>query len=192
MNGRDDKKRCSWVNLQNEKYIKYHDEEWGRPVYDDYRLFEMLVLESFQAGLSWECILKKREAFRAAFDGFDFEKVSAYDEQKVQELLQNEGIVRNRRKIEAAIHNATVFINIREKCETFANYIWQFTSVRVVYETGKTRSELSDRITKDLKKRGMKFIGTTIIYSLLQAVGIVNSHESGCFLCREIMDGESD
>ena len=149
----DGKDRCSWANPKNPIYIDYHDKEWGVPVYDDHKLFEMLILESFQAGLSWECVLNKREAFREAFDDFDVYKVSAYDEEKQAQLKENKGIIRNQRKISAAVH-----------------------------ETGKTSSELSDQISKDLKKRGMKFVGTTIIYSYLQAVGVVESHEEGCFL----------
>ena len=148
------------------------------PVYDDHKLFEMLILESFQAGLSWECVLNKREAF----DDFDVYKVSAYDEEKQAQLKENKGIIRNQRKISAAVSNATIFMKIQEQYGTFSEYLWKFTDHKIIHEMGKTSSELSDQISKDLKKRGMKFVGTTIIYSYLQAVGVVDSHEEGCFL----------
>lgn len=178
----DNKERCKWCNCKNELYIKYHDEEWGKPVYDDNKLFEMLLLESFQAGLSWECVLNKREYFRKAFDNFDYYKISNYDCDKMNKLLENENIIRNKLKIKAAINNAKIFIQIQKEYKTFANYIWNFTNNQIIYEIGKTSSELSDRISKDLKKRGMKFVGTTIIYSYLQAIGIVYSHETQCFI----------
>ncbi len=178
-------KRCTWVNLDNPLYIKYHDEEWGVPVYDDNKLFEMLLLESFQAGLSWECILNKREAFKEAFDNFNYEKISKYDDKKIEELLQNKEIIRNRRKITAAIKNARVFMDIQKEYQSFSNYLWSFTNNEIIYEYDKTKSELSDKISKDLEKRGMKFVGTTIIYSYLQAVGIINSHEPDCFLYKK-------
>lgn len=179
---RDGKTRCFWANPKNESYIKYHDEEWGRPVYDDSRLFEMLILESFQAGLSWECVLNKREAFREAFDGFDLEKVCAYDEAKEEALMQNEKIIRNRRKIQAAVNNACIFREIVREYGSFSDYLWGFTARQTIRENGRTSSPLSDTISKDLKKRGMKFVGTTIIYAYLQAVGVIDSHEKGCFL----------
>lgn len=185
MKYQDGKDRCFWVNPKNQIYIDYHDKEWGVPVHDDHKLFEMLILESFQAGLSWECVLNKREAFREAFDDFDVQKVSAYDEKKQARLKQNERIIRNQRKISAAVTNAQIFIKIQEECGSFAKYLWQFTNEQVIYETGKTSSDLSDQISKDLKKRGMKFVGTTIIYSYLQAVGVIYSHEEGCFLCKQ-------
>lgn len=175
-------KRCFWANPQNEKYVKYHDEEWGKPVYDDYRLFEMIILESFQAGLSWECILNKRENFKNAFDNFDIDKICMYDENKIEELMQNKGIIRNKLKIESSIKNSKIFKEIQKEYGSFSNYIWHFTNNKIIYETGKTKSELSDLISKDLKKRGMSFVGTTIIYSYLQAIGIINSHEKDCFL----------
>ena len=174
-------KRCSWCNLKNKLYIKYHDEEWGTPVYDDNKLYEMLLLESFQAGLSWECVLNKREYFRQAFDNFDYDKISNYNNDKINELLKNENIIRNRLKINAAIKNGRIFKEIQEEYKKFANYIWSFTNNKVIFEFDKTSSELSDTISKDLKKRGMNFVGTTIIYTYLQAIGIVNSHERGCF-----------
>ena len=178
----DGKKRCCWANPKNERYIRYHDEEWGVPVYDDGMLFEMLVLECFQAGLSWECVLNKREAFRAAFDGFDLEAVCAYGEDKLEALVRDPGIIRNRLKIQAAVTNARVFREIQGEFSSFAGYLWHWTEGKVVYESGLTHSELSDRISKDLKKRGMKFVGTTVIYAYLQAVGVIYSHDGGCFL----------
>ena len=178
-----DKKRCGWCNLKNPLYVKYHDEEWGVPVYDDSTLFEFLVLEPFQAGLSWETILNKRENFRVAFDGFDPEVICGYGSEKIEALMADAGIIRNRRKIVATIVNAEVFLKIQKEWGSFSAYIWNFTDGKILYENDKTFSPLSDRISKDLKKRGMKFVGTTIIYSYLQAVGIINSHEDGCYLC---------
>lgn len=179
----EEKVRCKWANPQNEIYIKYHDEEWGQASYDDDYLFEMLVLESFQAGLSWECVLNKREEFREAFDNFDYKKIACYNEDKIEQLRQNKDIIRNRLKIRAAVTNAKVFQEIQKEYGTFSDYIWRFTNNKVVYEMDQTSSELSDLISKDLKKRGMKFVGTTIIYSYLQAIGIIYSHEKECFLC---------
>lgn len=178
--------RCSWCNLKNQLYVKYHDEEWGRPVYDDARLFELLVLEPFQAGLSWETILNKREGFRAAFDGFDAERICRYGESKIQELMQNPEIIRNRKKIEAAIRNAKVFLELKEEWGTFSEYIWHFTDHAVICETGRASSPLSDAVSKDLKKRGMKFIGTTTVYAYLQAIGVIDSHDEGCYLHRAV------
>ena len=178
----DGKMRCGWANPKNERYIRYHDEEWGVPVYDDRKLFEMLLLECFQAGLSWECVLNKREAFREAFDNFDPDKVCSYDEAKLETLKSNPGIIRNSLKIQAAVTNARVFRQIRQECGTFSNYLWGWTGGKVIYERGKTSSPLSDAVSKDLKKRGMKFVGTTIIYSYLQAVGLIHSHDENCFL----------
>ena len=174
--------RCTWVNNKNSNYIKYHDEEWGVPVHEDNKLFEMLVLESFQAGLSWECILNKRESFRSAFDNFNYQKISNYNDKKIEELMNNKNIVRNRRKIIATINNAKIFIKIQQEYQNFSNYLWSFTKNEIIYETGKTKSTLSDKISKDLQKKGMKFVGTTIIYSYLQAIGIINSHEKECDL----------
>lgn len=178
-------KRCTWVNLNNPLYIKYHDEEWGVPVYDDNKLFEMLLLESFQAGISWECILNKREAFKEAFDNFNYQKISNYNEEKIEELLNNKNIIRNKRKIKSAITNAKIFMDIQKEYQSFSNYLWSFTNNEIIYEYDKTKSELSDKISKDLERRGMKFVGTTIIYSYLQAVGIINSHEPDCFLYKK-------
>lgn len=178
----DGKQRCWWANPRNERYIRYHDEEWGQPVHDDHKLFEMLVLESFQAGLSWECILNKREAFRQAFDNFDLDKVCAYDAEKELELQNNPGIVRNKLKIHAAVNNAIIFKAIQQEYGSFSDYLWKWTDGKVIYETGLDSSPLSDAVSDDLKRRGMKFVGTTIIYAYLQAVGVIDSHEEGCFL----------
>lgn len=176
-------KRCSWVDLRSERYIAYHDLRWGKPEHDDRQLFEMLVLESFQAGLSWLTILNKQEAFEAAFDGFDPAVVAAYPEDKVEVLMANPGIVRNRRKILAAIGNARVFLNIQKEFGSFDRYLWGFTQGKTLVNTTgvvPTHSELSDRISRDLKARGMSFVGTTIVYSYLQAVGVVNDHDPDC------------
>ena len=196
MTNEREKKRCRWVNLQNGIYVKYHDEEWGKPLRDDKALYELLILESFQAGLSWECVLNKREAFRAAFDGFDIEKVAAYGDEKEAALMQNTGIIRNRLKIRAAIKNSQIFKKIQEELGTFSDYIWGFTKGESVKEefTLRTTSPLSDAISKDLKKRGMTFVGSTIIYSYLQAIGVINGHEKDCFLycgCREILQKQN-
>lgn len=176
-------KRCTWVNLNNPLYIKYHDEEWGVISHDDHYLFEMLLLESFQAGLSWECVLNKRKAFKKAFDNFDYHKISNYKETKINELLVNKDIIRNRLKIKAAITNAQIFMNIQKEYGTFDKYIWSFSNNEVVKNKDgimHTTSPLSDAISKDLIKRGMKFVGSTIIYSYLQAIGIIDDHEQDC------------
>lgn len=178
-------KRCFWLNENNPTYVDYHDNEWCIPKYNDHELFELLILESFQAGLSWECVLNKREAFRSSFDNFDIIKVSNYKEDKINELLENKDIIRNRLKIQAAINNAKVFLNIQKEYESFSNYIWSFTNNKIIYEIDKTSSELSDKISNDLKKRGMKFVGTTIIYSYLQAIGILYSHDKDCFMYKK-------
>lgn len=173
--------RCSWCNLNNPLYVKYHDEEWGVPIYDDKKLFELLILESFQAGLSWECILNKRENFKKAYDNFNINKIINYDENKIRKLKANKGIIRNELKIRSSIKNAKIFKQIQKEYGSFSNYIWSFTNNKVIYETNKTSSELSDKISNDLKKRGMTFVGTTIIYAYMQATGIINSHEKNCF-----------
>ena len=188
MNWDDGKIRCSWTNPQNELYILYHDEEWGIPVHDDRKLFEMLILECFQAGLSWECVLNKRDAFREAFDGFDLETVCAYNEEKLKALQNNSNIIRNRLKIQATVTNAQAFRKIQNEYNSFSIYLWHWTNDRVILETGKTSSELSDAISKDLKKRGMKFVGTTVIYAYLQAVGVIWSHDDECFRGKEYSD----
>lgn len=179
-------KRCFWVDEKSPIYIKYHDEEWGVPKYDDRDLFELLVLESFQAGLSWITVLKKREAFREAFDNFDVKKVANYDDKKVEELLKNEGIIRSRNKIESSIKNAKIFIEIQKEYGSFSNYIWGFTDNKIIKRKADellVSTPLSDEISKDLKKRGMKYVGTVIIYSYLQAIGVVDDHDKECFRC---------
>ena len=177
-----DKKRCSWCNLKNPKYIEYHDNEWCKPNFDEQYLYEMLILESFQAGLSWECVLNKRESFRLAYDGFDIEKVCAYDEKKMEELRNNKDIIRNKLKIKASVNNSKIFKSIVEEFGSFYNYLKQFTGGEIIYEVGKTTNELSDQISNDLKKRGMTFVGSTIIYSYLQAIGVIYSHDKDCYL----------
>ena len=172
--------RCSWAG-DDETYIRYHDEEWGVPTHDDHELFEMLVLESFQAGLSWITILKKRENFRKAFDDFDVEKVASYDENKIEELRQNKGIIRHKGKIASAVNNARIFIEIQKEFGSFDNYIWGFTNGEIIKAEFLTESELSRSISKDLKKRGMKFVGPTIIYSYLESIGIIDNHQKNCF-----------
>ena len=176
--------RCKWCNLKNELYVKYHDEEWCRPNFDDKYLFEMLILESFQAGLSWECILNKRENFRKALDNFDIDKISNYDDNKIDELLNNKGIIRNKLKIKASINNARIFKNIQKEYGSFYSYLKTFIKNDIIYEIGKTTNELSDELSKDLQKRGMKFVGSTIIYSYLQAIGVIYSHDRECFLSK--------
>lgn len=176
--------RCFWANTKNPLYVAYHDEEWGVPCHDERMLFEMLILEGFQAGLSWECVLNKRKAFREAFDNFDVHKVVGYDEAKLMELAANSGIIRNRLKIGASVVNARAFIGIQEEYGSFNKYIWGFTEGKVIYEPCnlRTTSPLSDTISKDLRKRGMKFVGSTVVYSYLQAIGVINGHLEGC--CR--------
>lgn len=177
-------KRCMWVDEKSEIYKNYHDYEWGVPVYDDEKLYEMFLLETFQAGLSWITILKKREAFKEAFDQFDVKKIAVYDEIKVTELLNNEKIIRSKRKIMAAVKNAKVFINIQNEFGSFSKYIWGFSNNQIIKNIDdnlKTTSKLSDDISNDLKKRGMSFVGSITIYSYLQAIGIVNDHELDCF-----------
>lgn len=184
------KKYCGWLHLDNPLYVKYHDEEWGIPVHDDRQLFETLILEGAQAGLSWVTVLNKRENYRKAFDQFDVQKVAQYDEAKIQSLLQNPGIVRNRLKVRAAVKNARVFIEIQKEFGSFDKYLWGFVGGKPIINHFKTLADvpantpLSDRISKDLKKRGMSFVGSTIIYAFLQSVGVVNDHESYCW-CRQ-------
>ncbi len=184
--------RCKWVDNDNQLYVDYHDREWGVPVHDDRVLFEFLVLEGAQAGLSWSTILNKRENFRIAFDDFDYEKIANYNDKKVESLLNDKGIIRNRLKIYSVIRNAKVFIEIRKEFGSFDKYLWKFTDHKQVCNAFETtgdippKTELSDRISSDLKKRGMNFVGSTIIYSLLQAVGVVNDHTVDCFRYREI------
>ena len=177
-------KRCRWADPASEIYIAYHDQEWGRPEHDDRKLFEMLILEGFQAGLSWLTILKKRETFRRAFDGFGPVIVAGYGPEKLEALMADSGIVRNRRKVEAAVQNARAFLDIQKEFGSFDRYLWGFTGGQVILNTDdavRASSELSDRISEDLKRRGMKFVGSVIIYSFLQAVGVVNDHETECW-----------
>lgn len=180
-----DKVRCKWCNLKNKLYIEYHDKEWCIPNFEEHYLFEMLILESFQAGLSWECVLNKREDFRKAFDNFEIDKICNYDDNKIQELLKNEKIIRNKLKIKAAINNSKIFKEIQMEYGTFHNYLRTFTNDKTIYEVDKVSSELSDKISNDLKKRGMKFVGTVIIYSYLQAIGVIISHEKDCFMYKK-------
>ena len=174
--------RCKWCNEKNEKYVEYHDKEWGILNTEDKYLFEMLILESFQAGLSWECVLNKREAFRRSYDNFNIDKIINYDDKKIEELINNKDIIRNKLKIRASINNAKIFKQISEEYKGVYNYLKTFTKGNIIYENDKTTSNLSDNISQDLQKRGMKFVGTTIIYSYLQAIGIIYSHERECFM----------
>lgn len=181
-----DKKRCKWCNLKNPIYVKYHDFEWCVPSFKDDYLYEMLILESFQAGLSWECVLNKRENFRKAYDNFDLEKVVCYSEDKVKELLEDKGIIRNKYKVKASINNSKIFRDISKEYGGFYNYIKSFSGGKIIYENDKTTNVLSDKISADLQKRGMKFVGSVIIYSYLQAIGVISSHEKDCFLYQEV------
>ena len=181
----ENKSRCKWCKLDNKLYVDYHDKEWCRQSFDDKYLFEMLLLESFRAGLSWECVLNKREDFKLAFDNFDIDKILKYDNEKIEELLLNKNIIRNKLKINATINNAKIFKNIQKEYGSFYNYLKTFTNGKIIYEIGKTTSKLSDDISKDLKKRNMKFVGSTIIYSYLQAIGVIYSHDKECFLYKE-------
>ena len=175
-------KRCKWCNLKNPTYIKYHDEEWSVPNFDEQYLFEMLILESFQAGLSWECVLNKREAFRKAFDGFNAEKIAKFNDEKIAELQNNKDIIRNKLKIQSAVNNAKVFLEIQNEYGSFREYLNDFTGEQQIVEVGKVTSPLSDALSADLIKRGMKFVGSTIIYSYLQAIGVISSHDEECFM----------
>jgi DNA-3-methyladenine glycosylase I len=187
------KQRCSWVN-SDELYIKYHDEEWGVPVHDDQKMFEFLLLETFQAGLSWYTILKKRENFRNAFDQFDYEKVAVFNESKVEALLKDAGIIRNQQKIRAAINNAQRYMEIQQEFGSFCDYLWGFTNHQVIRNRWTdiadvpATSALSDQVSKDLKKRGFKFVGSTTIYAHLQACGIINDHTQNCFRYKEVKE----
>lgn len=183
-----DKTRCKWCNLKNPLYVEYHDSEWCVPNFTDQYLYEMLILESFQAGLSWECVLNKRDSFRQAYDDFDIDKVILYDNNKIEELLKNKNIIRNKRKISASIHNSRIFKEICNEYGSFYNYLRTFTKDKTIYETGKTTNDLSDTISKDLKKRGMTFVGSIIIYSYLQAIGVIQSHDKECFLYNSNFD----
>lgn len=185
------KNRCGWC-LGDPLYEKYHDEEWGVPVYDDEKLFEFLILETFQAGLSWITILRKRENFRRAFDRFDYEKIARYGEDKVEELLQNKGIIRNKLKVRATVTNAQAFMGVQEEFGSFGRYIWGFTDGKPIknrindYKKAPANTRLSDQISKDLKKRGFKFVGSTVVYAHMQATGMINDHEMSCFRYDEV------
>jgi len=185
----DEKKRCGWVERASAAYARYHDKEWGRPVHDDRRHFEMLTLEGAQAGLSWSTILKKRAGYRRAFARFDPRKVARFDARKRGTLMSDSGIVRNRLKIDSAVTNAKAFLEVQRELGSFDRYLWSFVDGRPIVNRPKTmedvppRTELSDRIAKDLKRRGFRFVGSTIIYAYLQAVGMVNDHLRNCFLC---------
>lgn len=186
-----EKQRCAWCG-EDPLYVAYHDTEWGVPVYDDATLFEFLTLETFQAGLSWITVLRKRENFRKAFDGFDYKKIAKYDQKKIETLLQNEGIIRNKLKVKAAITNALAFMEIQKEFGSFSNYIWGFVNGTPIKNTLKSLSEapantaLSDAISKDLKKRGFKFVGSTVVYAHMQATGMVNDHLVSCFRYHEV------
>lgn len=182
--------RCDWA--KNDLAIRYHDAEWGVPARDDRKLFEFLILEGAQAGLSWDTILRKRENYRAAFDGFDAEKIALYDAKKIAELLLNEGIVRNRLKIAAAVQNAQGYLKIREEFGSFDSYVWQFVGGKPIVNSWKSMSEVpaktsvSDAMSRDLKKRGFNFVGSTIMYAFMQACGLVNDHLVSCFRYRQV------
>ena len=184
--------RCRWCNEKNPLYVRYHDEEWGVLRTDDAYLFEMLLLESFQAGLSWECVLNKRENFRLAFDGFQPEKISRYDEEKVAALLGDPGIIRNRLKIRAAIRNSGIFLDIVEEYGSFYRYVCGFTGGGILRETGKSTNAWSDALSRDLRRRGMRFVGSTILYAWLQAVGVIDSHEPGCDLAVRVQSDRTE
>ncbi|SNR80978.1 DNA-3-methyladenine glycosylase I [Lutibacter flavus] len=183
--------RCNWCG-NDPLYMEYHDTEWGVPVYDDAKLFEFLILETFQAGLSWITILRKRENFRVAFDNFNYKKIATYNEDKFDELIQNAGIIRNKLKIKATISNAIAFMEVQKEFGSFSNYIWKFTNGKPIKNKPKSledvpaTTELSDIISKDLKKRGFKFVGSTVIYAHMQATGIVNDHITDCFRYHEV------
>ncbi|MBN2758731.1 MAG: DNA-3-methyladenine glycosylase I [Bacteroidales bacterium] len=186
-----EKIRCAWTG-NNEFNNVYHDKEWGVPIHDDKKLFEFLILDAFQAGLSWLTILKKRENFRKAFDGFNAEKIAKYNQTKIDELLNNEGIIRNKLKINAAVTNAKAFLEVKKEFGSFDKYIWQFVDYNTITNKWKTIKEVpasrkeSDSMSKDLKKRGFKFVGTTICYAFMQAAGLVNDHTTDCFRYSEI------
>lgn len=174
--------RCRWVNLNNKLYVDYHDFVWGVPCHDDRLLFEYLVLEMFQAGLTWETIINKKKYFEEAYSNFDYKKIALYDDKKIEELMNNKKIIRNRLKITATINNAKIFIKIVLEYGSFDKYIWRFTKGKQIhYKKNHATSKLSDRVSFDLKKRGMKFIGSTIIYSYLEAIGVLDNHEDSCF-----------
>ena len=190
------KHRCEWANA-NDHEREYHDTHWGVPVHDDRILFEFLILEGAQAGLSWDTILKRRASYREAYDDFDFNKIATYDDAKIEEFMQDGGIIRNRRKILSSIQNAKAFIDIRNECGSFDTYIWAFVNGRPIQNSFTSireipaKTELSEKISRDMKKRGFSFVGPTIMYAYMQSVGIVNDHETGCFRyeeCKRLAD----
>jgi DNA-3-methyladenine glycosylase I len=189
---KNNRQTCSWPTT-DPLLMKYHDEEWGVPLHNDKKLFEFLILEGFQAGLSWLTVLRKRENFRKAFDNFDFNKVATYDKRKINSLLKDSGIIRNRLKIESAVTNAKAFLGVRKEFGTFNKYIWRFTGGKPVHNRFQSlheipaRTELSDSISLDLKKRGFKFVGSTIVYAHMQATGMVNDHIKNCFRYKELV-----
>ncbi len=186
-----EKHRCGWC-LGDPLYVEYHDREWGVPVTDDHTLFEFLTLETFQAGLSWITILRKRENFRKAFDGFDYRKIARYGEQKIESLLADPGIIRNKLKVRATVTNARAFMAVQEEFGSFSNYIWRFTEGKPIrnrvmdYRKAPATTPISDALSKDLKKRGFKFVGSTVVYAHMQATGMVNDHEIRCFRYEEV------
>ncbi|MDT0641220.1 DNA-3-methyladenine glycosylase I [Zunongwangia sp. F363] len=183
--------RCGWC-VGDPLYEAYHDKEWGVPVYDDECLFEFLILETFQAGLSWITILRKRENFRMAFDNFDYRKIADYPKEKLEELLQNPGIIRNKLKVKATVTNARLFMKVQEEFGSFSNYIWSFVHGKPIqneiedYKKAPATTEISDKLSKDLKKRGFKFVGSTVMYAHMQATGMVNDHETSCFRYEQV------
>jgi len=185
------KHRCGWC-VGDPLYEVYHDQEWGVPVYDDATLFEFLILETFQAGLSWITVLRKRENFRKAFDNFDYKKITSYNQKKIDSLLQDAGIIRNKLKVNATITNAQAFMKIQNEFGSFSDYIWQFTGGKPIknaisnYKDAPANTELSDTISKDLKNRGFKFVGSTVVYAHMQATGMVNDHEVSCFRYNQV------
>lgn len=187
----EEKKRCGWC-VGDSLYESYHDNEWGVPLYDDHSLFEFLILETFQAGLSWITVLRKRENFRKAFDNFDYQKMANYSTEKIQELMQDAGLIRNRQKIQAAVSNAQAFIMVQKEFGSFSKYIWSFVNGKPLqnnlknYKEAPATTELSIAISKDLKKKGFKFVGPTVVYAHMQATGMVNDHQIDCFRYKEV------
>lgn len=192
--GRTAMERCGWC-LCNEKMIKYHDEEWGVPVHDDRKQFEYLMMEAMQCGLNWNMMIQKREVFRKCFYGFDYEKIAEYGEEDIRRILETEGMIRSRRKVEAVIHNARCFLKVREEFGTFSEYLWGFSRGKMILYMGHQKGQipakngLSDRVSGDLRKRGFKYLGSVTVYAHLQACGMVNDHLEGCFRYREVMEG---
>ncbi|GMN06873.1 DNA-3-methyladenine glycosylase I [Croceitalea sp. MTPC5] len=186
-----EKYRCGWC-VGDTLYEAYHDVEWGLPLKDDDKLFEFLILETFQAGLSWITVLRKRENFRRAFDNFDYQKIALYDHEKIAALLQDSGIIRNKLKVNATVSNAQAFIEVQKEFGSFSRYIWGFVDGKPIknsfenYKDAPAKTELSDRLSKDLKKRGFKFVGSTVVYATMQAIGMVNDHETNCFRYHEV------